>query len=90
MIREIYTTMWMTDERIIHSFLFEDIQNDQRVNFSFWQKIHMIDNLKVNISIGINVIRLAPITVNISLMKFIPQNSNIEIPIKIKIQLRSI
>lgn len=54
-VRGISTTQHKTDEYAIVPFMFEDTQRGQPVLARFWREVHLADELKTNLLIGIEV-----------------------------------
>lgn len=64
--------------------MFPDIQKEQPVFTKFWQKVYLLDNLKSNLLISINIMGSELVIVNMGRKRVILESCNIEVPIEIK------
>lgn len=88
-VRGIGTTQHKTDEYAIVPFMFEDTQRGQPVLARFWREVHLVDELKANLLIGIDIMGPELVTVDMGQKKVIRGSCNVEIPIEIKTRSRS-
>lgn len=88
-VRGIGTTQHTMDEYAIVPFMFEGTQKGQPVLTSFWREVHLVDNLKANLLIGIDVMGPELVTADMGQKKVIFGSCNVEIPIEIKSRSRS-
>lgn len=88
-VREIGTTQHKTDEYAIVPFIFEGTQRGQPVLARFWREVHLVDELKANPLIGIDVMGSELVTVDMGQKKVILGSCNVEIFIKIETRSRS-
>lgn len=64
--------------------MFESTQKEQPVLAKFWREVHLVDNLKANLLIGIDIIGSELVVVNMGRKRVIVGSCNIEVPIEIK------
>lgn len=88
-VRGIGTAQYMTDEYAIVPFMFEGTQRGQPILARFWREVHLVDNLKANLLIGIDVMGPELVTIDMGQKKVILESCNVEIPVEISITICS-
>ena len=82
-------TQHTTDEFAIVPFMLEGAQKDQPVLTKFWREVHLVDNLKANLPIGIDIMGPELVVVDMGQKRVILGSCNVEVLIKIKFRLQS-
>ena len=80
---------YITDEYAIILFIFESMQKNQLVLAKFWQEVHLVNNLKANILISIDIMRPELVVVDMGQKRDILRSCNMEVFIEIKFLLQS-
>ena len=83
-VQEIGTTQYTIDEYAIVLFMFKGTQKEESVLAKFWQQVYLVDNLKTNLLIGIDIIGPELVVVDMEQKKVILGSCYVKVPIEIK------
>lgn len=88
-VRGIGITKHATDEYAIVPFMFEGTQKEQSVLAKFWREVYLVDNLKANLLIGIDIMGPELVVVDMGRKRVILGSCDVEVSIEIKFRSHS-